>query len=120
MNNPFFETMSSPRGPIRRSEFVSRIRGERTTIPDDVADIELWTDIVDHIINLSKAYISWARSDEASSYTSKLERTYVSENDEDESGLIMYVIDNYERIEYRLFKLLFFYAFSELALLERL
>tara|TARA_A200000159_G_C7277821_1_gene320159 strand:- start:695 stop:1096 length:402 start_codon:yes stop_codon:yes gene_type:complete len=121
MNNPYFETMSSHRGPIRRTEFVNRLRGPvGKSVPDNVVDLNLWDGVVDHIISLAKAYISWARSEEALEYTPKLEKSYVSDHDEDESGLIMHVIDNYEGIESRLFKMLFFYSFNELALLERL
>ena len=66
MNNPYFETMSSHRGPIRRTEFVNRLRGPvGKSVPDNVVDLNLWDGVFDHIIDLAKAYIRMARSEEA-------------------------------------------------------
>lgn len=113
MNNPYFHEMLYDDGPIRRRDIVRELeRGVGR-------DRDLYESAIDMIIKTARAYIAWSRTDAAQDYASKLERDFMTTSEvvEDrDDDLVMYVIDNYEEIGDRKFKLMFYYAFNILAM----
>jgi hypothetical protein len=113
MNNPYFHEMLYDDGPIKREDIVREI--ERGVGRDK----DLYQSIIEMIIHTARAYVMWSRTDAAQDYASKLERDFVAANEvvEDrDDDLVMYVIDNYESISNRKFKLMFYYAFNLLSM----
>jgi hypothetical protein len=108
MNNPYFFEMLHEDGPIKRHAIASRVRMRRFKEDEDTESraIEL-------VIDIARKYLALSGTE-----TCKLEREFLASNENygDDGDLIMYVIDNYERIEHRRIKLMFYYAFNLLAM----
>lgn len=110
MNNPYFFEILHEDGPIKRHRISSYLR--RQIILEQDEDIE--SRAIELVIDIARKYLALSRTE-----TCRLEQEFSrsSENDDDDDiDLIMYVIDNYERIEHRRIKLMFYYAFNLLAM----